>query len=359
MFSKIGHIYTLTDFGESHGPAIGGVIDGVPAGMAIDTDSIEFELARRRPGSSSLSSARREADKVHLLSGIFEGRTTGTPIGFTIGNTDARPADYEAMRDVFRPNHADYTYTAKYGMRDHRGGGRASARETAARVVAGAIALQALGHYGIEVHAYTSAIGNIEADIDMDSLNADDIWASDVRCPDAAAAEAMRHQIADAASKHDSVGGVVACCVTGVPTGLGEPTFGRLDAMLASAMMSIPAAKAFESGDGIAASSARGSQMRDVFCLDQQGRVATKTNHSGGVQGGISNGMPLTMRVFFKPTPTIMQPCDTLDTAMRATVVNPQGRHDPCVVPRAVSVVRAMAAMTVLDALLINRTRRL
>ncbi len=359
MFNSIGHIYTLTDFGESHGAAIGGVVDGVPAGFIIDTDAIDLELARRRPGASPLSSARHEADKVRLLSGIFDGRTTGAPIGFIIENTDARPADYEAMRDVFRPNHADYTYTAKYGIRDYRGGGRASARETAARVVAGAIALQILAHYGIKVHAFTSAVGNVQADVDLNTLNPDDIWESDVRCPDTKTAEVMRRLITETAAAGDSVGGVVTCCVTGVPAGLGEPTFGRLDAMLAAAMMSIPAAKAFESGDGIAASAAKGSEMRDIFCLDQQGRIATKTNHSGGVQGGISNGMPLTMRVFFKPTPTIMQSCDTLDTALQPVVVKPRGRHDPCVVPRAVAVVRAMAAITIVDAMLINRTRRL
>lgn len=358
MINSIGNIFTLTTFGESHGEAIGGVVDGMPAGVAVDTAAIDTELMRRRPGVSPHSSTRREADKVRLLSGIFNGVTTGAPVGFVIENTDARPSDYDNLRDVYRPNHADYTYEAKFGLRDHRGGGRASARETAARVVGGALALQVLAGEGIDVLAYTSAIGGVSCAVPYRSFTSADVWHSPLRCPDPSASQRMSDAVAEAAAAGDSLGGIVACVVTGAPAGLGEPVFSRLESMLGAAMMSIPAVKGFDVGLGVDSAYARGSDVRDEFYISSSGRVSTRTNYSGGIQGGISNGEDIVMRVFFKPTPTLMQPFRTVDRSGREVTVQPRGRHDACVVPRAVSVVRAMAAMTILDAVLLNRTRR-
>lgn len=359
MINSFGHIFTLTTFGESHGEAVGGVIDGVPAGLRLDTDALQLELDRRRPGASDVATSRREADRLHLLSGVFEGLTTGAPVGFMIENTDARPADYSELARTFRPNHADYTYHAKFGIRDYRGGGRASARETAARVAGGAVALQALAAQGIRVDAYTSAVGGIVCPQDYSQLDLDSVWDSPVRCPEPGTAARMHAAIRSAASEGDTLGGVVSCVVSGAPAGLGEPVFSRLESMLAAAMMSIPAAKGFDVGLGVDSAAARGSRVRDIFYTAADGSTATRTNYSGGIQGGISNGSDIVMRVFFKPTPTVMQPYQTVDVDGRTVEVSPRGRHDPCVVPRAVSVVRAMAAMTMLDALLLNRTRRL
>ena len=359
MINSIGNIYRLTSFGESHGPAIGGVIDGVPSGLVIDTEALQTELDRRRPGTSDVSSRRSEPDKVRLLSGIYKGVTTGSPIGFIIENTDARPSDYADIRDAFRPNHADYTYYAKFGHRDPNGGGRASARETAARVVAGAVALQALAAEDIRVDAYASAIGSVGCNADYNSFDLAKVWDSPVRCPDEDISAAMRQAIIDAASEGDSLGGIVTCIVRGAPAGLGEPVFSRLESMLGAAMLSIPAAKGFDVGLGVDSATARGSQVRDIFCVTDDSRISTGSNWSGGIQGGISNGNDIVMRVFFKPTPTVMQPYTTVDSSMRTVSVRPKGRHDPCVVPRAVQVVRSMAAITMFDALMLDRCRRM
>lgn len=321
--NTFGTLFRLTDFGESHGPAIGGVVDGMPPGIAVDFEAINAMLARRRPGSGAGVSARREDDKPEFLSGIFEGRTLGTPIGFIIRNKDCRSEDYEALRTVYRPNHADYTYQAKYGLRDHRGGGRASARETAVRIVAGALALQVLAGEGISVSATTDF-------------------------PDAATIEAVR-------AKGDSIGAIVSCRITGVPVGLGEPVFGKLHAMLAAAMMSINAAKGFEYGDGFAAARMTGSESADIFTSDD-GAIRTLTNHSGGIQGGISNGADIVFRVAFKPIASIPQALPTIDEQGRPATVATRGRHDVCVAPRVLPVVEAMAAMTILDALMLSRS---
>lgn len=336
MMNTFGNIYRLTDFGESHGAAIGGVIDGMPAGFDIDTAQVQAWLDRRRPGQSALTSARSEADTVKFLSGIFEGKSLGTPIGFIIENTDARSNDYNELCNTFRPNHADYSYEAKYGIRDYRGGGRASARETAVRVVGGAIAAQVLEAQGISIHAHAARIGK------------------------ATKAEDMEAEILRAKAERDTVGGTVACRISGVPAGLGEPVFGKLQAMLASAMMSINAAKGFEYGSGFDSACRRGSELIDTPYLDEtSGKVRTRTNYSGGIQGGISTGEDIYFNVAFKPVATLPRPVETIDRNGRATMLEVHGRHDPCVVPRALVVVEAMAAMTMLDALLMYRATRL
>lgn len=330
--NTFGTIFRLTDFGESHGEAIGGVVDGMPAGIEIDFDAVDRMMARRRPGSSPLVSARREADKVRFLSGIFEGRTLGTPIGFIIENSDARSADYDSLRHVMRPNHADLVYVQKYGHRDHRGGGRSSARETAVRVVAGALAMQVLAREGISVSARAASVAG----------------ATDPAAIDAAIDAARR----DA----DTVGGVVECTVSGVPAGLGEPVFGKLQAMLASAMMSINAAKGFEYGCGFDGAARRGSELVDTPYFDEAaGRIRMRANNSGGIQGGISNGEDIVFRVAFKPVATMPRPLETVTDTGEPAIVEARGRHDVCVVPRAVPVVEAMAAITILDALLLSR----
>ena len=354
--NTFGNIFRLTSFGESHGPAIGGVIDGMPAGIKIDIDEIQRQLDRRRPGQSALTTARHEADRVEILSGVFDGLTTGTPIGFIVRNVDHHSSDYENMRSVFRPSHADFTYTAKFGHRDHRGGGRSSARETVARVVAGAIARQALSLLGISVTAYTSQVGDIRLD-DNDVINLDSIDNKNVRCPNAEKAAEMERLIATTKADGDTVGCVITCIIEGCPAGLGEPVFGKLSAELASAMMGINAAKGFEIGDGIGFAKKKGSEVADNF-VSLEGKVATATNHSGGIQGGISNGMPITMRVTFKPVPTLLMPQATIDTDGKPTVLNPKGRHDPCVAARAVPVVEAMAAIVIFDAYLQNLSSR-
>jgi len=341
--NSFGQIFRLTTWGESHGPAIGGVIDGMPAGLKIDFEALHTMMARRRPGSGITASARNEHDRVELLSGIMDGVTTGTPIGFSIGNYDARSADYEPLKHTFRPSHADYTYFAKYGLRDYRGGGRASARETACRVVGGALAMQALAVNGINIHAWVSRVGQVAS---PDGLS-----------PDKATLKAMLSTIAEAKASHDSLGGIVSARITGLPPGLGEPVFDKLQSRLAAAMMSIPAAKGFDYGMGFDGASRRGSEMIDLFNPD--GPDITLTNHSGGIQGGISNGMPIDLRVAFKPVATLPRKLPAIDDKGNATTVDAGGRHDPTVVFRAVPVVESMAAMTILDAILLDRTTRL
>lgn len=356
--NEFGIIYRLTSFGESHGAAVGGVVDGMPAGITIDVEEVQRQLNRRRPGQSAIVTQRNEKDRVRFLSGIFEGVTTGTPIGFVVENEDHHSNDYSNIRDVFRPSHADYTYTSKYGIRDYRGGGRSSARETIARVVAGALAMQALGQIGVTVTAYTSQVGNIALDNDYRHYDLSAIESNDVRCPDADAAARMHELIRQVQADGDTIGGTVTCVVKGVPVGLGEPVFDKLHARLAYAMMSINAAKGFDYGMGFDGVGNRGSQMNDAFiCTD--GHISTTTNRSGGIQGGISNGEDIYFRVAFKPVATLLRDVETIDKDGRATTLHARGRHDPCVLPRAVPIVEAMAAMTIFDMYLLNRTARL
>ncbi len=359
MSNTIGTIFRLTSFGESHGKAIGGIIDGVPAGIPLSTDFIQQQLDRRRPGQSSITTQRQESDTVTLLSGVFEGVTTGTPIGFIVPNDDQHSSDYEEMRTAFRPSHADYTYTNKYGLRDHRGGGRSSARETISRVVAGAVAMQVLSHYGISIKAYTSSVGSISLEGSPMSLNLSTIDSNDVRCPDAETAARMRDLITGVKNQGDTIGGTISCIITGCPVGLGEPAFDKLHARLASAMMSINAAKGFEYGMGFDGCAKRGSETIDEFYTNADGTIGVKTNNSGGIQGGISNGAPIYFRVAFKPVATLLQPVKTVDINGNETTLKAKGRHDPCVLPRAVPIVEAMAAITILDMLLLNRATRL
>lgn len=355
--NSIGKLYRLTSFGESHGPAIGGIIEGLPPGFAVDLDLVQQELAARRPGGSTAGSSRRqEADTLHVLSGIFEGKTLGTPVGFIIPNTDARSADYDELRDLFRPSHADFTYQMKYGIRDHRGGGRASARETACRVVAGAFARQVLAREGILVYAYTSSIGDITIGPDLADFDIATIGDSPVRCPSPSTSLRMQRLIEETGASGDTLGGIVTCFVSGVPAGLGEPVFDKLQAMLAHAMLSIPAARGFDFGAGFASSLSTGSESADRFITDENGTIATMPNFSGGIQGGISNGMPIIFRVPFKAAATMMRPLECIDKLGNKVVVQPRGRHDVCVVPRAVPVVEAMACMTLLDAYLQDAT---
>lgn len=356
--NTFGRIFRLTSFGESHGNAIGGVIDGVPAGEVIDVDAIQCELNRRRPGQSSLVSQRNEKDQVELLSGIFEGKTLGTPIGFIIRNCDYHSGDYEMLKDAFRPSHADYTYTIKYGIRDHRGGGRASARETACRIVAGAIAKQILLRHGIRIDAYTSQIGSIQLLTSYSDLDLSLTESSPVRCPDSTISRQMTELIERIKNVGDTIGGVVTCVIKNVPAGLGNPVFGKLQSRLADAMMSINAAKGFDYGIGFDCACMRGSEMNDSFTYCN-GEVHTTTNYSGGIQGGISNGEDIVMRVAFKPVATLMQEIETIDINGAKITLPAKGRHDACVVPRAVPIVEAMAAMVILDNILLSKTDRL
>ena len=355
--NSIGNILRLTTYGESHGVAIGGVLDGYPAGVYIDEEFVRSEMARRRPGQSAITTSRNEADEVHFLSGIFEGRSTGAPIAFTIVNSNNRSADYDNLREAFRPSHADYVYDRKYGVRDHRGGGRSSARETAVRVCAGALAKLALQQLGINIVAYTSQVGEIALAGDYTSYDLSQAENNAVRCPDVETAAAMEQLILDVKRDGDTVGGVVTCVVKGVPVGLGEPLYGKLSASLASAMLSINAAKGFDYGNGFAAATGRGSQQNDIFYNDGNG-VATRTNNSGGIQGGISNGNDIYFRVAFKPVATVLKEQSTVAKDGMDTILLSRGRHDPCVVPRAVPVVEAMAALVVLDHYLLDRARR-
>ena len=358
MFNSFGNIFRLTTFGESHGPGVGGVIDGFPAGITIDMDFIQQELNRRRPGQSQLTTSRQEADKVEFLSGVFEGKSTGCPIGFIVWNKNQHSNDYENIRNLYRPSHADYTYTQKFGIRDHRGGGRSSARETISRVVGGSLAKLALNQLGIRITAYTQQVGDIKLEKSYQEYNLDLIETNDVRCPDPVKAEEMATLIKEVKAEGDTIGGVISCVIQGCPVGLGQPAFGKLHAALGNAMLSINAVKGFAYGEGFDSMDLRGSQQNDVF-YNHDGRIDTRTNHSGGIQGGISNGQDIYFRVAFKPVATLLMEQQTVDIEGNDTIVKAKGRHDPCVLPRAVPIVEAMAAMTILDYYLINRTTKL
>jgi len=355
MRNVFGNVLTLTTFGESHGPAIGGVIDGFPPGIEVDYEFLQSELDRRRPGQSRITTSRREPDKLEILSGIFEGVTTGTPIGFIIRNTNQHSSDYENMRDVYRPSHADYTYSMKYGIRDYRGGGRSSARETAARCVGGGFAKLALKKIGVSVTAWTSQVGDVKLNKPYQDLDLKEIESNIVRCPDKATADKMIELIENVKKDGDTIGGIVSCLIQGCPIGLGEPSFTKLHSSLGGAMLSINAAKGFEYGEGFSGVSQRGSEQNDTFYSDADG-IHTTSNHSGGIQGGISNGNDIYFRVAFKPVATILKEQTTVNKAGEATTLNVKGRHDPCVVARAVPIVESMAAMTILDHYLLNKT---
>ncbi len=356
--NSFGEIFRITTFGESHGVALGVIIDGCPAGLAIDPAYIQSELERRKPGQSAIVTQRKEADEVEILSGIFENKTQGTPIALLIRNADQKSKDYEHIKDSYRPSHADFTYDAKYGTRDHRGGGRSSARETAARVAAAAIAKQLLQHYGIQIHAYVSKVGNIAVEKPYTELDLSQTEANIIRCPDPVIAEQMIEFIKVVKKNGDTVGGVITGVIKGVPAGLGEPVFDKLHADLAKAMMGINAAKGFEYGSGFAGTELLGSQHNDLF-FSEEGAIRTRTNLSGGIQGGISNGMDIYFNVAFKPIATIMRDQESVDKDGNPAVVSGKGRHDPCVLPRAVPIVEAMAALTITDHLLRQRANKL
>ena len=351
--NTFGNIFKLTTFGESHGPALGGIIDGCPSGLTIDFNSIETEMNRRKPGQSAIVTQRKEPDSVTFYSGIFEGKTTGTPIGFLIHNTDQKSKDYTHIKDSYRPSHADYVYDKKYGHRDYRGGGRSSARETACRVVAGAIAKQILSD--IKITAFVSSVGDIKVDKHYSELNFSEIEKNPVRCADSKTALLMENYIKEIRKEGDTVGGVVSCVIENTPIGLGEPVFDKLHADLGKAMLSINAVKGFEFGSGFEGTKLKGSQHNDSFNSDGK----TKTNNSGGIQGGISNGMDIYFNVAFKPVATIMKAQQTIDSKNNVVEMKGKGRHDPCVVPRAVPIVEAMAALVLVDFYLINRTIKL
>ena len=353
--NTFGQIFRLTTFGESHGAAIGGVVDGMPAGVEIDIDFIQQELNRRRPGQSAITTSRKEPDQVELLSGVFEGRSTGCPIGFIVRNQNQHSSDYDNMRQLFRPSHADYTYYIKYGTRDHRGGGRSSARITISRCVAGALAKLALRQLGIDIYAYTSQVGHIALERDYHQYDLSQTETNAVRCPYADKAKQMIELIEQVKAEGDTIGGVITCVVKGCPPGLGEPEAHKLHADLGAAMLSINAVKGFEYGEGFAGVNQRGSEQNDVFIPG----ITTKTNHSGGIQGGISNGQDIYFRVAFKPVATLLQTQNTVDINGQATTLTARGRHDPCVLPRAVPVVEAMTAMTIFDHFLLSKTAKI
>ncbi|GGG46219.1 chorismate synthase [Bizionia arctica] len=346
--NTFGKLFKLTTFGESHGVAIGGIIDGCPSGLKLNLEAIQYELNRRKPGQSEIVTQRKEPDTVEFLSGIFEGVTTGTPIGFTIKNTNQKSNDYSHIKDVYRPSHADYTYEKKYGVRDYRGGGRSSARETASRVVAGAIAKQMLEN--IEIHAYTSSVGEIFLEKPYQDLDFSQVESNIVRCPDSETADKMIARIKEIKKQGDTIGGTITCVIKNVPVGLGEPVFDKLHADLGKAMLSINAVKGFEYGSGFCGAKMKGSEHNDLFNADG----STKTNLSGGIQGGISNGMDIYFRVAFKPVATIIQKQDALDSSGNIVEMQGKGRHDPCVVPRAIPIVEAMAALVIADFWLLN-----
>ena len=350
--NTFGKVFKVTTFGESHGEAIGGIIDGCPAGVTLNLEAIQKELDRRKPGQSAIVTQRKEPDTVEFYSGIFEGKTTGTPIGFVIKNANQKSKDYSHIKDSYRPSHADYTYDQKYGFRDYRGGGRSSARETASRVVAGTIAKQVLKD--IDFNAYVSAVGAITLDKPYQNLDLTQTEKNIVRCPDASKAEEMERYIKQIRKEGDTVGGMVSCVIKNVPVGLGEPVFDRLHAELGKAMLSINAVKGFEYGSGFEGAKLKGSQHNDLFNADG----STKTNLSGGIQGGISNGMDIYFKVAFKPVATIMQDQETIDKEGNIVTMQGKGRHDPCVVPRAVPIVEAMAALVLVDYWLLNRTSK-
>ncbi|MFD2573397.1 chorismate synthase [Spirosoma soli] len=358
MSSTYGILFKISTFGESHGPGIGVVIDGCPAGLTFDTDFIQHELDRRKPGQSRITTQRREADEFEVLSGVFEGQTQGTPISLLIRNTDQRSKDYGHIAEQFRPSHADYTYQTKYGSRDYRGGGRSSARETAARVAAGAVAKLLLAQQGVQIQAYVSQVGKLRLEKPYQELTLALAEENAVRCPDPETAERMFQYIDETRKRGDSIGGVVDCVITGVPAGWGEPVFDKLHAELGKAMLSINAVKGFEYGSGFAGAELYGSAHNDEFYTDADGHVRTKTNHSGGVQGGISNGEDIYFRTAFKPVATIMQDQDSVDVHGQPVTVSGKGRHDPCVVPRAVPIVESMAALVLADMFLRNKASR-
>ncbi|MBR4275653.1 MAG: chorismate synthase [Prevotella sp.] len=355
--NTFGKIYTITSFGESHGAGIGGVIDGMPAGISVDMNFIQAELSRRRPGQSTITTGRNEADEVEILSGVFEGKTTGCPIGFLVRNTNQHSQDYENMRCLFRPSHADFTYQQKYGTRDHRGGGRSSARITISRCVAGAFAKLALRQLGITIHAYTSQVGNISIDRDYKKYDLSQVDTNAVRCPDAEKATEMENLIKEVKADGDTIGGTITCVIKGCPVGLGEPEFGKLHQSLGAAMLSINAVKGFEYGEGFNGLDMRGSEQNDLF--NEGLGNGMKTNHSGGIQGGISNGEDIYFRVAFKPVATQLREQEAIDLEGNPTLLKAKGRHDPCVLPRAVPIVEAMAAIVILDHYLIGKTTKL
>lgn len=355
MRNTFGNIFTLTTFGESHGEAVGGIVDGMPAGIEVDMDFIQHQLDRRRPGQSQITTQRKEPDHVELLSGVYQGKTTGTPIGFMVRNTNQRSSDYNNMVDLFRPSHADYTYYNKYGLRDPRGGGRSSARITISRCVGGALAMLALRQLGITIQAYTTQVGDIKLKGDYTHYDLSQIDSNIVRCPDQEKAEQMEALIREVKADGDTIGGVISCVIKGCPVGLGEPEFDKLHAQLGAAMLSINAVKGFEYGLGFDGVSQRGSQQNDVFVADH-GHISTSSNNSGGIQGGISNGQAIYFRVAFKPVATLLRSQNTVNANGCATVLQAKGRHDPCVLPRAVPIVESMAAIVLLDDYLLNKT---
>ncbi len=356
--NTFGQIFRLTSFGESHGRGIGGIIDGCPAGVMLDVEQIQAELARRKPGQSKITTQRQEPDQVEFLSGLFEGKTQGTPIAFAVWNKDQHSADYNDLKNIYRPSHADFTYMQKYGTRDHRGGGRSSARETIARVVAGAIAKQILDKVGVKIQAFVSQVGEVKLDKNYTELDLSQTESNIVRCPDAETAEKMIDRILQAGNDKDTVGGVITGVITGVPAGWGEPVFNKLHADLGFAMLGINAVKGFEYGSGFEGTKLSGSQHNDVFIQTENG-IRTKTNHSGGIQGGISNGEDIYFRVAFKPIATLLKEQQTIDMDNNPTTINPKGRHDPCVLPRAVPIVEAMAALVLIDHFLLNKLNSL
>jgi chorismate synthase len=355
--NSIGQLFRVTTFGESHGEMIGVVIDGCPAGLLIDEEFVQLQLNRRKPGQSKITTQRKESDKVRFVSGIFEGKTTGAPIAALIANEDQRSKDYSHIADQYRPSHADFTYDKKYGHRDYRGGGRSSARETAARVIAGAVARLLLKQFGIEISAYVSQVGPIRLTKKSGELDLAQAESNMIRCPDPETAAQMISLIETVRKDGDTIGGVISCVIQGTPAGLGEPVFDRLHADLSKAMLSINAVKGFEYGSGFSGVELRGSQHNDQF-VNEGGKVKTVTNHSGGIQGGISNGMPIEFRVAFKPVATLMRPQGSVNKAGKEVTVEGRGRHDPCVVPRAVPIVESMAAIILADHLLRNRSAK-
>jgi chorismate synthase len=357
MSNTYGKIFKISTFGESHGIAVGVVLDGCPAGIEVDVDFIQSELDRRKPGQSKITTQRKEEDTIEILSGVFEGRTTGVPIAMMVRNADQRSKDYAHISEKYRPSHADFTYQEKYGLRDYRGGGRSSARETLARVAAGAIAKQYLSSLGIKINAFVTQVGPLKLEKDYKSMNLDSAEENIIRCPDAEMAEKMIEFVDETRKNRDTVGGVVSCVIAGTPVGLGEPVFDKLHAELGKAMLSINAVKGFEYGSGFQGVEMFGSQHNDAFYKEDD-RVRTRTNHSGGIQGGISNGEDIYFRVAFKPVATLMMDQESINIEGESVTVSGKGRHDPCVVPRAVPIVEAMAALVIADFYLRNRTSK-
>lgn len=361
--NSFGTLFKLTTFGESHGVAIGGIIDGCPAGLKIDVKFIQQELDRRKPGQSTITTQRKENDAVEFLSGIFDGMTIGTPIGFIIKNEDAKSKDYTHLKENYRPSHADFTYEKKYGIRDYRGGGRSSARETACRIVAGAIAKLVLQQYKVSINAFVKQVGEIKTVKNFDELDLNKTESTIVRCPDTEIAQKMISYIEEIKKQGDTVGGIIQCGIQNVPVGLGEPVFDKLNAVLGHAMLSINAVKGFEIGSGFDSIHKKGSELNDIFLPSDSAQgdknIITKTNNSGGIQGGISNGMPIYFNVAFKPVATIMQPQQSINNLGEEIILESKGRHDPCVLPRAVPIVEAMAALVLVDFLLLSQINKL